>query len=476
MRQSEDMQSEIEKHYDVVVVGAGPAGMSAAVILSQYGLNVAVFDEQATPGGQIYRYVQSADGLLASVVSKDRLTRASVMHGSELVDRFYACDACYFPQSFVWNLESLSCIAVRRDNRVYQTSARYIVLATGAQERPVSFKGWELPGVMGVGAAQIMLKSTGALPQSPPVLFGSGPLLYLYAVQLKVSGLLPEAILDTSTSRDLYQSLRYLPAALRARQYLVDGVHLLRELRSMDVPHYRNVSLLKAFGSSGVERVEFTVGGRSKSIETDLLLSHHGVIPELQLLRAAGVKCYWSDSGQCWHPSIDEWGASNVAGVYVCGDGAGIGGAYSAEYRAELASVDILFRAGVLISSDRDRLASRARDKSNRVDAIRPFLESRYKVSDSLLRASGDTIVCRCESVTADQITNAVEQGCRGPNQVKSFTRCGMGACQGRMCGPTIEAIVADQTGSSRAAVGFLRSRPPLRPITLGELASLDQC
>jgi len=469
------VQTKIQPHYDVVIVGAGPAGMSAAITLSEYGLSVAVFDEQAQPGGQIYRNGQCADKLLATVLNKEPLSRATVIRGNELIERFNKCAANYFPESLVWNVESISVIAVKRRGQVYQTACRYLLVASGAQERPVPFKGWQLPGVMGVGAAQILLKSTGSLPKIAPVLFGSGPLLYLYAVQLISAGLPPRAILDTTTRKNSIRSLRYLPEALKANTILKDGVRLLRSLRAASVPYYKDVTRLTASGASQIEGVEFTAGGKNLHIETSLLLSHHGVIPETQLLRASGVECYWNDSAQCWSPVLDEWGASSIEGLYVCGDVASINGAYSAEYDAALASFDIAFCAGVISLSERESLAVSHRKKSMRDKAIRPFLESRYRVPDSLLYPASDTMVCRCESITAVQIIESIEQGCYGPNQVKSFTRCGMGACQGRMCGPAVEALIACKTGCTRTEVGQFRARPPVRPVSLADIASLDQ-
>ncbi len=469
------MHTDIAQKYDVVVVGAGPAGMTAAITLSEYGLTVAVFDEQAQPGGQIYRNVGSADELVAKVLVNDPLSRATVKRGHELVKRFLAADINYFPQSLIWNIESPAVIAVKWNGRVYQTAASYVVLATGAQERPVPFEGWQLPGVMGVGAAQIMLKGAGALPTSEPVLYGSGPLLYLYGAQLIAGGSRPAAILDTASPDATIRSLRYLPAAFKAIKYLKEGVRLLRSISAAGFPHFKRVTDVKASGNSKLERVEFITKGTTKSIDSDLLLIHHGVIPELQLLRAAGVDCYWSDSGQCWHPLLDEWGASSTEDIFVCGDGAGINGASGAEHSALLASIEILYRAGVVNETQRSKLAAGPRQQSNKDKSIRPFLEAKYRVPENLLHPSGNTLVCRCESVTADQIAEAVAQGCRGPNQVKAFTRCGMGACQGRMCGPAVEAIIASATGISRAEVGHFRARPPVRPVSLGAIAALDQ-
>ena len=470
------MQTEIKPQYDVVIVGAGPAGMSASVILSEHGLSVAVFDEQAQPGGQIYRNVQNADSVMAAVTDKERLSRATVVQGSQLTARFIQSTSSYFAQSFVWSVESLAVIAVRWQGRVYQTSCRFLLVASGAQERPVPFKGWQLPGVMGVGAAQIMLKSVGALPQTAPVLFGSGALLYLFAAQLLAADQPPAAILDTTSHRHSVRSLKYLPQALRSVKYLRDGLHLLKKLKASGIPHYKQVMAVTAHGDCRVASVEFDSNGKTHNLKSELLLCHHGVIPETQLLRAIGIECYLDEKAQCWRPMLDEWGASSLDGVYVCGDAASVNGAMSAEFDAALVSFDILYHAGVITSSKRDQLAAPQRNAGKRDKSIRPFLDTKYAVPEALLCASGNTLVCRCESVTADQIVEAVSQGCYGPNQAKSFTRCGMGACQGRMCGPAIEVIIARETGRPRAEVGQFRVRPPLRPISLAAIASLQQC
>ena len=468
------MQAEIKSHYDVVIVGAGPAGMTAAVTLSGYGLSVAVFDEQSAPGGQVYRNVQKAGARMGTVLCRDRFTRASVDHGLQLVRQFIASDARYFAESFVWYAENTQTIAVKYRGRVYQTSCRYLVLAQGAMERPVAFTGWQLPGVMGVGAAQTLLKSAGSIPASPPVLFGGGPLLLLYATQLLAAGTRPAAILNTAPLSNSVQSLKYLHRAAAAPTYLKNGLQMLAKLRSAKIPTYHHVVELTATGSNKLERIEFHTRNKSYSVETALLLSHHGVIPETRLMRSINLGCLWDDSSQCWRPELSACGLGTVDGVYVVGDGAAINGAYSAEYDARIACLDILSQTGLFTKAQSDHEAAGVLTAGARDKKIRRFLESKYRVPESLICPSGETLVCRCESVTATEIEAAVAQGCVGPNQVKSFTRCGMGACQGRMCGPAVEAIIAKATGRGRDEVGCFRARPPVRPVSLGEIASLD--
>ena len=164
--------------------------MAAAIALSGSGLSVALFDEQAHAGGQIYRKSKTN-----SALEQDRQV---TKHGNALITKFLQTEIAYFPETFVWYVDGPSLIAVKQKQKVHKTSCRFLLVATGAQERPVAFKGWQLPGVMGVGAAQILLKQAGAVPDKPPVLFGSGPLLYLYASQLISAGVVPQAMLDTT--------------------------------------------------------------------------------------------------------------------------------------------------------------------------------------------------------------------------------------------------------------------------------------
>ena len=115
------------------------------------------------------------------------------------------------------------------------------------------------------------------------------------------------------------------------------------------------------------------------------------------------------------------------------------------------------------------------RQKLQREEMGRAFLDALYRPADALRRPVGDTIVCRCEEVTARQVREAADLGCEGPNQMKAFLRCGMGPCQGRLCGLTVTELIAEQRRSTPEEVGYYRLRPPVKPITLGELASLPK-
>jgi hypothetical protein len=160
-----------------------------------------------------------------------------------------------------------------------------------------------------------------------------------------------------------------------------------------------------------------------------------------------------------------------VPGIFVAGDGAGIGGAQAAAEQGALAALAVASQLGAIDVSLRDREAASYRAALARVMRIRPFLDSLYRPRDVNRIPADSTIVCRCEEVTAGDLRGFVALGCVGPNQAKSFGRCGMGPCQGRMCGLTVTEVIADARKVSPAEVGYYRIRPPIKPLTLGELA-----
>ena len=157
----------------------------------------------------------------------------------------------------------------------------------------------------------------------------------------------------------------------------------------------------------------------------------------------------------------------------IAGDGAGIAGAWAAEIGGRLAGLEAARAAGQLDAAARDAQAKALRTRHRALTQGRSFLEVLYAPSAPVPQ-DAETIVCRCEEITAGQIREAVAIGGLGPNQVKSYLRCGMGPCQGRMCGPVVSAIIAEARGVSADEVGYFRIRPPLKPIPLAAIANAD--
>jgi bacterioferritin-associated ferredoxin len=199
------------------------------------------------------------------------------------------------------------------------------------------------------------------------------------------------------------------------------------------------------------------------------------VVPNINLSNAIGCRHVWDDVQLTWKPETDAWGATSVAGICVAGDGAGIAGAEAAAERGRIAALGVAHRLGKIDASARDRDAAPLRATLARFERGRLFLDTLYRPAKAFRVPQGDTIVCRCEEVTAERIRATVPLGATGPNQMKAFLRSGMGPCQGRLCGLTVAELIADVRGVPIQEVGYYRLRPPVKPIALGELATMPK-
>lgn len=453
---------------DLVIVGAGPAGLGAAIEARRAGLSVLVLDEQSAPGGQIYRQVER--------ISDREPARAEALgsdyaHGAALVHDFRDSGADYVPGAMVWQIEP-GRVWYLKDEQAVSVRAGRVLMATGSIERPMTRKGWTLPGVMSAGGVQILLKTSGMIPGPDTVLTGSGPLLYLIAGQILKAGGRIQAIVETVPWGRYAAAARHLPAAI-GTGYLSKGLKMLLDLRRSGVRVYRGASELEVLGSKAAEGVSFRHKGRKLTLAASSVVLHEGVIPNQQITRLTECAHKWNAAQACFVPETDVWGNASVEDLMIAGDGAGIGGALAAEMGGRLAGLEAARASGRLDAASRDAQAQMLQTRHRALTRGRGFLEVLYAPSAPVPQ-DDDTLVCRCEEITAGQIREAVAIGGLGPNQVKSYLRCGMGPCQGRMCGPVVSAIIADERGVSADEVGYFRIRPPLKPIPLAAIANAD--
>lgn len=445
------------QNVDLVVIGAGPAGMAAATEAARAGLTVTLMDEAATPGGQIYRGIETAGSRRLQILGPD------YAEGRSLADSFRASGANYLSGALVWNIGTDRVVDYSYQGASHQLRAGAIVAATGALERPMPVPGWTLPGVTTVGALQILLKGSGVVVEDA-VLVGSGPLLWLLAAQMVDAGCPPRAVVENLPRGRMRMALPHLLKALRARRYLTKGLALMRKVKAAGVPIHRHAHAMKIEGDHAARALTFTAGGQRQRIETTSIALHQGVVPNQQITRLMRADHRWDASQHCFRPILDEQGQTSVPGLYVAGDGAGIGGAKMAALQGRLVALSI---AG----GDPSRIA-RLRASMAQDAAIRPLLETLYAPAPDILAPNDDTIICRCEEVTAGTIRAMVDLGAPGPNQVKSMLRTGMGPCQGRVCGLAVAGIIAARKGENPQVTDYYRIRPPLKPLPLTELAA----
>lgn len=451
---------------NLLIVGAGPAGLAAAATARARGLSVTCLDDQPTPGGQIWRGIEA----LAETPRGAALGK-SYLGGRSVAEAFRACGATYEANAQLWQLEPGHMAFVSRAGRAWAIEADAVLLATGAQERPVPFPGWTLPGVLTVGAAQILLKSSGQVPDVPVYIAGSGPLPLLYANQLLALGGRIAGYLDTTPPGQWRGALRRFRPNLASVPDLADGLRWMAKLHLARVPMFRGVRDVEAMGEERLETLSFrTADGTAHRAPAALLLVHEGVVPSLHAALSLGCEMSWVDDQDCYAPVLDAWGETTRPGVFVAGDAAGIGGAKAAVLRGRLAALGIAARRGQSMDAEAEPIRRALRQAL----ALRPFLDAMYRPRREVFLPADDVVVCRCEEVTAGRIREVAGLGRPGPNQTKAFTRAGMGPCQGRQCGYTITRLLAEASGRAPGDIGFYRARPPLKPVTIGELAALE--
>lgn len=443
---------------DLLIVGAGPAGIAAAVEASGHGVPVMLLDENAAPGGRVWQGLEAR-----GAGSPDDVAALN------LVCRFRASAVDARWNANAWAIEPDGQVFWSAGGSAHVVQPRWILLATGTTERPLPVPGWTLPGVMTVGAAQIALKTGGLLPSGRTWLAGQGPLLLLYAVQALQAGGRLAGILDLS---DGFAPLRALGnLSFAGLPEVREGLAWRREITQAGVP-WISASALRAEGDAALRGVAFHHRGAWRREVADLLLLHDGVIPSVQMTRAVGCKHDWSEAQRCWYPRTDAWGRTSVPHVLVAGDAGGIGGAAAAALSGRIAALGVAQATGRLDAAGRDARAAPLRSQRLRHLAARPLLEALFPPRP--MRLDDATLVCRCEEVSAGDVKRAVRHGCGGMNQLKAYTRCGMGPCQGRLCGPVAIEVLAEARGVPVRAVEPLRTRFPAKPVKLEELASLQ--
>jgi hypothetical protein len=463
---------------DVIVVGAGPAGMAGAETLATQGLRTLVVDEQSSPGGQIWR------GL-----TRNPNGHVSDPTGIAAIASFLSSGAQFSPETRMWQIQPMVgqatgwSVFLANGGRTYWRNCRAVLLATGAQERPTPLKGWTLPGVMTVGAAQIMLKTSSQIPTEPVWIVGTGPLPLLYMTQLLGAGGKIAGYLDTGSKDGLLRALPCLAGAISGDwRGLVRGLAWKLRLSLARVSVWHNVTEIVAHGDQSGGRLEAIgfrdASGRLRRAFTSTLLVHRGLIPQTDITRALDCRHDWVAAQRCFVPRLDDFGMASTSDVFVAGDAAGIAGADAAALRGRLAAIGILQRLTRSEFEASERWQQEAvglRRSLRRLGQRQRFLDTLFPPPADLADVNDDVLICRCEEVHAGTLRQAfAEFPDGGPDEIKIRTRCGMGACQGRQCGDSLTQMFAAFHNRPISDVKLFRSRPPLRPVSLSELADLD--
>ncbi len=441
----------------IVIVGAGPAGIRAAETLVNAGIRPVVIDEGMKAGGQIYRRPPEGFTRPPETLYGSEARKAVTLH--TLFDRMVAAgETDYHPQSSVLAIAGNLLQALAPDGRRDFTCDR-LILATGAMDRLAPVPGWQAPGVYSLGATQIALKAQGVALGRRIVLAGSGPLLTLVAVQLLKAGAEIAAILDTSSLGD---QMAGLPGMMVRPGLVLRGLVMRAKLGRL---YHAGVRLdgIETDGRGPVGMRWRDARGRPHFTECDMVGLGWHLRAETQLAGLAGCTFDYNGDWAQWLPRTDRMGRAGE-GLYLAGDGLRILGADGAEVAGRLAAAACLADMG-LPSPD---VAADLR----RLDRCERFARAMARAfpwpAESVRAVPDETIVCRCEGVTAGQLRESVAYGGGEANRVKSLARVGMGRCQGRYCQLAGAELIAGKAGIEVCDAGRLREQAPVRPVPIG--------
>ncbi len=467
--------------HDFAIIGGGPAGMAAAVVAERYGMKTCLIDEQPRMGGQIYR--QPPSDFLVSLW----LPGVTYAKGKALIARAQALASVkHIAPATVWGCfrasdgvaDAAHDVLFHDDQTAGRVSARHVLIATGCYEAPVAFPGWQLPGVMGAGAVQTLLKSQRVAAGRSIVLAGSHPLLFVVAQQLLAAKIEIAAVVFAQPLGAVWRLVRALPTAVTGLRQLLNTAMTLAALRRAAVPVFYGHAVVEALGARGLEavRIRCLTTGTSREINCDALGVCYGFLPSSELARQCGAEHRWASEGG-WVTQTDEFLRTSIPGILVAGELTGVAGAEAAAVSGEIAATGAAMDQGRIAISD---LEPHMRTLQRRLARLRRFATLLATLStpdagllDTLAQRS--TLICRCEDILRGQIEDAVraDSGVSSASTVKLLTRAGMGFCQGRMCEINVRRIIAKERHIPLAQVPGYVTRPPIKPIPIALLASL---
>jgi NADPH-dependent 2,4-dienoyl-CoA reductase/sulfur reductase-like enzyme len=415
------MNKAVSLRFDVLVVGGGPAGMAAAGHAAESGQRVGIVDDNAKLGGQIWKGIHEAGSAASKWVERVRASGVDVLCGR------------------VFHQPATSTLLAESDDNLLELNYGKLILATGARERFLPFPGWTLPNVMGAGGLQAMVKCGLPIRGKRVVVAGSGPLLLAAAAYLRKHGAEVPIICEQASWASL---MRFSMTLLGQPDKIVQGLQLRKELSRSKFT--AKAWPLAANGESALESVTISRNGRAETIACDYLACGFHLVPNIELAMLLGCQTH----NGC--VQVDDFQRTTVSAVFCAGEPTGIGGVELSLIEGEIAG---LAAAGRVAEARRQ---FRSREKLRR---FAHGLDRTFRMRSELSSLpSPETIVCRCEDVCYAQLREHT-----GWRAAKLQSRCGMGPCQGRICGPATEFLFKWNTDSVR---------PPIFPARVESLAS----
>ncbi|MCL9780731.1 NAD(P)/FAD-dependent oxidoreductase [Vibrio sp. S4M6] len=453
----------------IVIVGAGPAGISAATTLSKNGFKSVVIDENTIAGGVIYR------GPLRPVDEMphldESLQKSIVGQKQKLVEHSHNIELKMSTR--VQGPVGDNSLLLSQSGSLSVQEYDYLLLATGCQERSIPFPGWQIPGVMLTGAIQLHLKSGFVRPGKTAVIVGTGPLLVLVACQLHHAGVNVAGVYEATQFKEFSKEF---VALLNRPQVILNGMSMMAYLRLHKIPIKYGWGIVKAEGDESLERVAVAPyndnwqadTGKIKWVEADTLGVGYGFAARSQMAQLLGLEVKLDDVGGVI-PIANKYQQSSVDNIYCAGDSVKFAGADVAMLEGEIAAHSMLMKIDPNLKDSSELHIEQLLKKRARFYRFRGAFDRANKRKEGLLSLpEEDTVICRCEQVKRRDIDQALAQGCKDVITLKMRTRMSMGDCQGKTCAHYCYDRLAKEGYKDEA--GVLRPRFPLDPIPFSAL------
>lgn len=444
---------------DVLIIGGGAAGLSAAIAARGAGASVVVLDERKIGGGQYFKQ---------SAVSAPLDCQQAA--GADLLARALAAGAELIGEVEIWGAFDGLLFLAEHNGAALIARPRTAIIATGAYERPEIAPGWTLPGVMTTGAAQTLWRSYRTLPGARVAVVGSGPLNLQVARELAAGGAKVALIAERGPAPWMRPfGVAALAAAGPALTLM--GARTYADLRRRGVPVCYGTRLDRIEAEGDALRVTVARAGRETQAVVDAVLMNAGFQPQNEILRLLGAKASYDPAFGHLRITRDEDCATTVPGLYAVGDCAGLGGAPAAMVEGRIAGRAAAASLGFGDGHDRfadDRALARHR-------RFQRHLWPLHDIAPRLPQVPDETIICRCEELTAGQIRAGLDEGPGHVGTLKRATRVGMGRCQGRYCGPVAAALVAQATGDPLQDRSYFAPRVPIKPVAIAAILAAEE-
>ncbi|MEN8153023.1 MAG: NAD(P)/FAD-dependent oxidoreductase [Acidobacteriota bacterium] len=465
----------MNKKYNVIIVGSGFSGIVAANQFSGKGLSVLMIDENIHVGGQLLRSIPGELGSNKSY-KPDYIKKAGIRFIKGIENK----DINILNNSSVIGIYDKNEILVEIEKKeVKSFNFEAIIFATGARERFLPFKGWTLPGIFSTGMSQVLMKSSGILPAKNIVVAGSGLFLFSAAYEILKNG---GNVLSIHESTPMLEKIKLFPSLIHYFSKISEGMRYLSKIILSGVPLHHRSGIIEARGGKYLEELVLGkkdkkgkfITGKEKIVKTEALAVGSGFTPNIELPYLAGCNISYSRSLGGWVVDVNDNMETSKKSLYCAGEPTGIGGALKSINEGETASFSILNKFGLISNEEYNKkLRNLYRERKNHLQ-FSHFFNTLYGIrEEEILNIQDETVICRCEDVTMEEIRNSIDDGFTTPSALKTSIRAGMGNCQGRTCGPIIYDLLNSLNKADSSETEPFTNRPPLKPVKIDSLTNI---